>query len=142
MTITDTVIFKLRVVAIFLMAAGYGWAGGHFIPAGSPFLAYVFQVAVLSILLVLSLGFLNMPAERGQAKPPPKWALRGLNIFATLSLAINLANIVRGFTNSGAVAFGSHNTPDDLVPICMLIVGDVLWIALFSGFNLYEADSK
>src|SRR5258708_3004595 len=101
MSTVETLIFKLRVAAILLIAAGYGWAGGHFIPAGSPFVAYLFQGVILLILLILSLGFFNP-----QARPHARWALRGLTIFAVLTLLINVANIIRGFTNSGASTFG------------------------------------
>jgi hypothetical protein len=120
--------FRLRVTAIFLIAAGYGWAGGHFIPAGSPFMAYLFQGVILLILLILSLGFFNQPDL-----PHTRWALRGLSIFAILTLLINIANIIRGFTNNGANTFGSHNTPADLVPICIILIGNVLWLTSFLG---------
>ena len=126
MSKTNLLTFRLRVTSIFLIAAGYGWAGGHFIPAGSPFVAYLFQGIILLILLILSLGFFNQ-----QGLPHPRWALRGLTIFAILTLLINIANIIRGFTNTGANTFGSHNTPDDLVPICIILIGDILWLGSY-----------
>ncbi len=130
MLTSKTKILKLRVTAILLIAAGYGWAGGHFIPAGSPLIAYVFQAVIFLILLILTLGFFSVPASVAHAKPHAR-AIRGLNIFTILSLVINIANIVRGFTNNGANSFGSHNTPADLVPICIIMAGDILWLALF-----------
>jgi hypothetical protein len=106
-----------RLAALFLITAGYGWAGGHFIPANAPFWAYLFQFAVLLILLTFAIGFL---------RPAARWSTRGLTIFAALTLLINAANIIRGATNSGS--FGSHNSFADLVPIGLIIFGDALWL--------------
>ncbi len=114
-------IFKLRVTAIILIAVGYGWAGGHFIPSDSPAIAYLFQAVVIAILLVLALGFFSIPR--------PKWALRGLTIFAAISLVINVANIIKGASGAES-SFGSHNTLADLVPIGILIVSEILWLTL------------
>lgn len=107
----------LRIAALFLMTAGYGWAGGHFIPANAPFWAYLFQFAVLLILLTFAIGFL---------RPAARWSTLGLTIFAALTLLINAANIIRGATNSSS--FGSHNSFADLVPIGLIIFGDALWL--------------
>ena len=127
-------IFKLRVIAIMLIAVGYGWAGGHFIPANSPAVAYLFQAVVIAILLILALGFFKTPQ--------PKWAFRGLTIFAALSLAINVANIIRGANGAGD-SFGSHNTLADLVPVGILIVSDILWLVLMMpSFRKIEAKAE
>lgn len=131
MACSEIIIFKLRVTAIILIAAGYGWAGGRFIPAGSPFIAYLFQGFILLILLILSLGFFNP-----QAKLATRWPMRGMTIFNSLTLLINIANIVRGFSNAGLGTFGSHNTPGDLVPIGIIIAGDLLWLSLSFFGNL------
>jgi len=116
--------FKLRVTAIFLVAAGYGWAGGHFIPADSPWMAYLFQGVILLILLILSIGFFSSALLAGVSK---RWPVRGLTIFTALSLLINVANLIIGAT-PGQHAFGSHNTFADLVPISILVIGDLLWL--------------
>jgi hypothetical protein len=118
-------IFKLRVASIILIAIGYGWAGGHFIPANSPVVAYLFQAIIIAILLALALGFFSTP--------PPRWAVRGLTIFTSISLAINIVNIVKGAYGAGG-SFGSHNTLADLVPIGILIAGDILWLILIMPF--------
>jgi hypothetical protein len=120
-------------IAIFLIAAGYGWAGGHFIPSGSPFVAYLFQGVILLILLILNLGFFTQ-----QSLPYARWALRGITIFAILTLLINIANIIQGFTNAGSNTFGSHNTSGDLVPICIILTGDILWLGSFLGKKLVD----
>jgi hypothetical protein len=120
--------FKLRTTAIFLVAIGYGWAGGHFIPANAPSLAYLFQAVIILILIVLGIGFFNASYTRDKSKPITGWPINGLTIFTALSLLINIANIIMGASNSGQHTFGSHNTFADLVPICILIIGDVLWL--------------
>lgn len=123
MDITNQTTFKLRVTAIFLVAAGYGWAGGHFIPGDASWMAYLFQGVILLILLILSLGFFSDAYGSGSKR----WPVRGLSIFTILSLLINATNVIVGAA-MGQHSFGSHNTFADLVPISVLVVGDVLWL--------------
>lgn len=124
--------FTLRVCAILLMAAGYGWAGGHFIPPDAPLWAYLFQAMMLLILAVLSIGFLRSVAGLPGGTPArAKRNVLGLSIFAVLTLLINAANVVRGATQAGA--FGSHNTFADLAPIGLIAGGDVSWLLSLLG---------
>ena len=112
--------YSLRCTALVLLAAGYGWAGGHFIPAGSSPWAYLFQFVILSLLLVFGVGFLTAASKQ------LRWNTRALSIFAGLTLVINIGNIVQGAVFKSA--YGSHNRFDDLVPISMIIVADVIWL--------------
>jgi cbb3-type cytochrome oxidase subunit 1 len=118
--------YTLRCCAIILLAAGYGWAGGHFIAAGVPLWAYAFQFVILLLLLVFAVGFLT--AMAGPATSPVRLRrnARALTIFAALTLLINIANIIQGAFVKGP--FGSHNTFADLVPIGMIIAGDTIWL--------------
>lgn len=120
-----SVTFRTRFTGILLMVAGYGWAGGHFIPADSPFWAYLFQLGILLLLLIFSLAFVKRSADGVGGRG---WASIALTIFAALSLAINIGNIVRGYYSSDTHGYGSHNTLPDLVPIGILVVGDLLWL--------------
>jgi hypothetical protein len=118
-------IFKTRCAAIILIAAGYGWAGGHYIPADSNITAYLFQFIVLGILLWLAIGFFSMiETERHKRS----WAVNGLTIFSALSFLINIGNIIHGALNHDPRAFGSHNTLADLVPILIILAGTALWL--------------
>ena len=118
--------FKIRTIAIILLAAGYGWAGGHYIPADSPVVAYIFQFVVIGFLLIAGSNFLSMSAAGLQTR---SWPVRALGIFAVLSLLINIANIVHGAVNNDPHGFGSHNSFADLVPISIIIAGSVFWIS-------------
>jgi hypothetical protein len=126
--------FTLRITALFLLTAGYGWAGGHFIPTDAPFWAYLFQFAMLLFLLIFAVGFLRTAAAPHSAPQAshsvsPARARRsiiGLTIFASLTLLINTANVIRGSSNPGP--FGSHNDFADLVPIGLIVAGDILWL--------------
>ncbi|MGI8950173.1 MAG: hypothetical protein ACR2FN_01175 [Chitinophagaceae bacterium] len=117
---------KLRVTAIFMLAAGYGWAGGHFIPSDSSMVAYLFQVVVLSVLLIFSLSFFTISYQTGHSKS--NRAIIGLNIFTTLSFLMNIGNIIQGTMKNNTDSFGSHNTFADLVPISILIAGNLIWL--------------
>ena len=122
--------YSLRCTALILLAAGYGWAGGHFIPADSSPWVYLFQFVVLSLLLVFGVGFLSASAGTatgGQgAAARLRMNTRALSIFAGLTLVINIGNIVQGAI--GKSAYGSHNSFADLVPICMIIAADAIWL--------------
>ncbi|HSY77336.1 MAG TPA: hypothetical protein VK890_10790 [Bacteroidia bacterium] len=117
--------FKIQCAAIILIAAGYGWAGGHYIPANSTIFAYVFQLVVLATLLLLAITFLSLPENKRYS---PNWAKKGLTIFSIASFIINVANIIHGAFNSDPSSFGSHNSFADLVPIVFLIIGSGLWV--------------
>ncbi len=131
--------FKTRTAAIVLIAAGYGWAGGHYIPSNSNIFAYFFQFVVLGILLWLGIKFFSMPETEGQKR---NGAVTGLSIFAVLSLLINVLNIVHGFFNTDPHSFGSHNTLADLVPISIIVAGAVLWIVTILPFKNAKSFAK
>jgi len=112
-----------RVWAILLLTAGYGWAGGHFIPADAPAAAYVFQFGMLAILLLLATDFVKQLAAH---RIPTKRLVNGLTIYAALTLVINIANIIHGSTQNNS--YGFHKTFADSIPIALIITGDILWL--------------
>jgi hypothetical protein len=124
--------FKTRSAAIILMAAGYGWAGGHYIPSNSNILAYLFQFIILGILLLFGIKFFSL-AETEKNKR--SWPVTGLSIFSVLFFLINVLNIAHGFVNTDPNAFGSHNTFADLVPIVIILIGAGLWIITIFPFK-------
>jgi hypothetical protein len=105
---------KIRITSVILMAAGYGWAGGHYIPADSNPLAYLFQFAVISLIAWLGMNYARY--------------IKGLTVFSFITLVINILNIVHGAVSSDKNSFGSHNTLADLVPIILIIGGSALWL--------------
>jgi len=117
---------KTRAVAVILLAAGYGWAGGHYIPADSPFVAYIFQLVVIGFLLVAVAGFLTTATIGTQTR---RWPVRALSIFSILSMLINIGNVIHGAVNTDPHGFGSHNSFADLVPIAIILAGSGLWIS-------------
>jgi hypothetical protein len=115
-----------RIASIVIISAGYGWAGGHYIPPDSSPVAYLFQIIILLILLILATGYLGLSEEEKFKK---HWSIRGLTIFSILSLLINIGNIIHGALNKSPESFGSHNTPADLVPIGIILTGTSLWLS-------------
>ena len=118
-------VYKIRIASILLISAGYGWAGGHYIPVNSPITAYLFQIVIILILLVLGIKFFTLPENE---KNNNNRTIKSLSIFSALSLVINILNIVHGFFNYNPNSFGSHNTFADLVPISIIIIGTALWL--------------
>ena len=124
----------LRLWSILLLAAGYGWAGGHFIPGDAPLWAYAFQFCMLLVLFLLATGFLKAVAGGVTSSRGLRRNSIGLTIYAALTLLINIANIVRG--SGQDVHYGSKNTFADLVPIGLIIAGDLLWLSMWRFRNL------
>ena len=118
-------VYKIRSAAIILISAGYGWAGGHYIPVNSSILAYLFQFIIISILLVLGIRFFSLSENE---KNNNNRTIKGLSIFSVLSFVINMLNIIHGYINPTTNSFGSHNSFADLVPISIIIVGTGLWL--------------
>lgn len=119
---TSQTVHNLRFSAVILLAAGYGWAGGHFYPVNSPWWAYFFQYVVLGLLLFLSLGFF---AEQ-QTQRKKKIYFLALSIFTAITGVLNIINLLHGFNN--ATSFGSHNTLSDIIPLAFLLLGSILWL--------------
>ena len=121
--------FTFRLWSILLLAAGYGWAGGHFIPGDAPVWAYAFQWGLLLILFVLATGFLKATAGGVTAASRIRRNIAGLTIFSVLTLLINIVNIVRG--GGQGMHYGSKDSFADLVPIGLIIAGDLLWLSMW-----------
>lgn len=117
--------YKIRCAAIILMAAGYGWAGGHYIPADSSLIAYLFQFIVIALLVIMGIHFVSNSINEPQSS---NWSTKGFTIFSVLSLLINILNVVHGAYNHDVHSFGSHNSLADLVPIAIIIAGTILWL--------------
>jgi len=130
-------IFKARSAAIILIAAGYGWAGGHYIPANSDLIAYLFQFVLVGAILLAGVAFLS---NSETIKGKQNWAIISLNILSVAFFVINVANIIHGFFNTNPNSFGSHNTFADLVPIVIILFGSGLWIlTLFAKRRVWSA---
>src|SRR5450432_3181138 len=71
--------FKIRCAAIILIAAGYGWAGGHYIPAHSSIQAYIFQLIIMLAILITGIRSLSTSENE---KRPINWSVTGLGIFS------------------------------------------------------------
>ena len=117
--------FEIRCAAIILIAAGCGWEGGHYIPANSSILAYVFQFIIIVALLIMGIRSLSISENE---KHKSNWSVTGLSIFSVLLLLINILNIIHWGHNFNAGSLGSHNTFADLIPVALLIIGNGLWI--------------
>ena len=77
--------------------------------------------------MIFAVGFLQSPG-RGEGAGPARRNIfvTALNIFAALTLVVNVANVIRGAANGSP--FGSHNSFADLVPIGFIVIGDVIWL--------------
>jgi hypothetical protein len=124
--------FKTRCSAIILIAAAYGWAGGHYIPSNSNIFAYLFQFIILAFVLLSGISFLGNIESKSSNR---NWAVKGLSVFSVISFLLNILNMVHGAINKDMHSFGSHNTFADLVPIVILLIGSGLWIITILPFK-------
>jgi uncharacterized membrane protein YhaH (DUF805 family) len=115
--------YKTRCIAILINSAGYGWAGGHFIPSDSPIIAYLFQAVVILILIILAVPFFS---QREHASRKTGWVVKGFNIYFSFSLLVNILNILHGAFSHGS-SYGSHNSFADLVPVTLIMLSCLLW---------------
>jgi hypothetical protein len=133
MTNNSTTVYKIRIAAIITVAVGYGWAGGHYIPNNSTLTAYVFQAVIFLTLLIFSVAFAGNQNPGMETTSKNSWPTRGLSIFTFLTLIINIANIIHGALAKEPGSFGSHNTVADLVPVSIIMAGDILWLITLPG---------
>jgi len=117
--------FRIRCASIILVAAGYGWAGGHYIPTDSSILAYLFQFVIIFAILIMGIAYLT---THQQARYKSNWAAKGLTIFSALMFVVNIANIIHGAYSKDKNSPGSHNSFADLVPITLILAGTGLWL--------------
>ena len=62
----------------------------------------------------------------------------GLTVYAVVTLLINIANIVRGALTDSH--YGSKNTFADLVPIILILAGDLLWLLMSRSVHSGHSD--
>lgn len=105
---------KMKRLSIIFLAAGYGWAGGHYIPQDSNFLAYGFQILIICLIAWLGIQFERFP--------------NFITVFAILTLVLNILNIIHGAMAVDRHSYGSHNTLADLIPILLIITGSIFWL--------------
>jgi hypothetical protein len=117
--------FKTRFAAIILIAAGYVWAGSHYIPSHPTMPAYLFQCIIITALLILGIRSLTV-LESEQHKS--SWPVTVFSIFSVLLLLINIMNSIHRGHISTANFLGLHNSFANLVPVAFLITGNILWV--------------
>jgi hypothetical protein len=117
--------FAARCAAIIFMAAGYGWAAGHYIQATSSVFIYLFQFIIIVSFLAMSIRFFTIPEKDRQKN---NWAVTGLTVFSIIALLVNILDIVTGASRSGINFLGSRDSFADLVPVVLLMLGNCLWM--------------
>ncbi|MDQ2906607.1 MAG: hypothetical protein M3Y81_24090 [Chloroflexota bacterium] len=116
-----------QITGILLLAAGWGWSGGNFVPEGSALWIYLVHTIPFLILLVLCFGFLCVPDAPQRTRSMRSLANIGLNIFAAGSCIVLPVGVILGATNPDPNAYGIR-TVADWVPIVILLLGAVVWL--------------
>ena len=126
-TNTQNFIFKLQVVALFIMAAGWGWNDGNFTPPDQP-INTLLHCIPLVLLTVFGVQFFSAHDAHQRGRGASNWGYIGLSIVAIISIIGAIVMIVLGATNPDPNSVGVHSFAD-WVPTIMLSVGTFLWLA-------------
>jgi hypothetical protein len=114
---------KQGVAAMVVMAAGWGWVDGNFVPNDARYLPNAL-IHCIPIVLMIVLSLRLWHASNGR---PSTGAGTGVSIFAGASLLATVALIILGMTNSDPNSVGVHNLAD-WFPALLLGVGSLLWL--------------
>ena len=142
-THTDTSPFKLQIIAILLMMAGWGWIAGNFAAPFDTF--WVGTVTAIGhglpvlLLVVFGVQFLSVHA-RQRANTGSRWGGIAITILAIVAIIGSIVLIVLGASNPNPNAVGVKSL-DDFIPVIILNSGGLLWLAilLFSRQRFAEA---
>jgi hypothetical protein len=119
--------FGRQVVAIVLLAGGWGWDSGQFVQPffGSFFGGFIDLVHFAPVLLLLAVSpaFLRAAAVGTTAKGARN-TITGITIFSLLAVGILTAI---GLANPNPNSVGVH-TFEDFMPVIVLVVGSILWL--------------
>ncbi len=123
MTKTQQSIFSRQVAAVLIMAIGWGWIDGNFVP-DDPRYFYNALLHCIPLVILLALG---LRFFRFTERDAPGRSNIGLTIFAVVSLIGLGAMIVLGASNQDPNAVGVKTLPD-WFPTVVLAIGSLLWL--------------
>ncbi len=123
MTTTKQSIFSRKVAAVLIMAMGWGWIDGNFVP-DDPRYFYNALLHCIPLVILLALG-LRFFRYSGQELPGQRNT--GLTIFAVFSLIGLVVMIILGASNPDPNAVGVKTLPD-WFPTILLAIGSLLWL--------------
>jgi surface polysaccharide O-acyltransferase-like enzyme len=116
-------VFSAKVAAIFIMAVGWGWIDGNFVPDDTTYLYNALIHCIpLIILLILTLRFFRLSGNGGMGR-----SNRGLTIFAITTLIALIVLIGLGASNPDPNAVGVKTLPD-WFPTIIQASGCLLWL--------------
>lgn len=119
---------KLKVAAVVLMTAGWGWIGGNFTPVGASIWNYLLHCISIVLLLLMSVQMFRLAGSRQQTEAPTGWVNIAMSIFAVVSIIGCIVLITLGIVNPDPNSVGVHNFAD-WFPTIILNMGTFLWLA-------------
>jgi hypothetical protein len=118
---------RAAIAGIILMAAGWGWTGGNFVPSDLPLQAGIVNEALHFIpdflLVLLGVRYFRAAALGVRSRG----AALGFSILAVLSIIGCIVMVVLGATNPDPNSVGVHNL-NDWVPVIIVNAGNLLWL--------------
>ena len=114
-----------RIVALFVMTAGFAWVAGQFVQPDKPLGVHILSTLGHALPVALTILFAVPLVQRRDGGP--RWAARGIGVvaaFYTIALAGVLAYSV---ATPDPNAFGIHSL-GDAEAAAVAAVGNLLWL--------------
>lgn len=127
MTNTQNFTFKLQIVALILMAAGWGWAGGNF-SSGMPLWNVLLHCIPILLLLIIGLQIFRVRGTNQGAESHARGAEIGMTVFTVVTIISTTVLVILGVSNSDPNSVGVHNLWD-WFPTILLYMSALLWLA-------------
>ncbi|BCL80751.1 hypothetical protein ccbrp13_32160 [Ktedonobacteria bacterium brp13] len=127
MTNTQKFTFKLQIVALILMAAGWGWADGNF-SSGLPLWNVLLHCIPILLLLIIGLQIFRVRDTSQGAESHARGAEIGMTVFTVVTIISTTVLVILGVSNSDPNSVGVHNLWD-WFPTILLYMSALLWLA-------------
>jgi hypothetical protein len=115
-----------RIVALFVMTAGFAWLAGDFVQPDKPFAAHILITLLHALPIALTLLFAVPLVQRRDGGP--RWAARGIGVVAAFYTIALVGILAYSVATPDPNAFGIHSL-GDAEAAAVTAVGNLLWLA-------------
>jgi hypothetical protein len=115
-----------RIVALFVMTAGFAWVAGQFVQPDKPLGIHILTTLIHALPIALTILF-AVPLVR-RRDGGPRWAARGVGVVSALYTVGLVGILAYSVATPDPNAFGIHSL-GDAEAAAVLAAGNLLWLA-------------
>jgi hypothetical protein len=115
-----------RIVALFVMTAGFAWVAGDFVQPDKPLAAHILITLIHALPVAVTILFAVPLVQRRDGGP--RWAARGTSAVAALYTVGLVGVLAYSVATPDPNAFGIHSL-GDAEAAALLAAGNLLWLA-------------